>query len=698
MKAVAGGVIWVLLGALWAAQESPLSTSLLAAAAGAATGCWLAYRQSRRTLRLPRLWLLAAGLALAGALLSRVVIDLTLFSRLLGPAGAYRVSDALFWGLELLVLSALLRSSSGRRPSWLALELVLGGWVLASLTRAHEQGYISRPLALVDPLWSSGIDPLPVLIAFGILIVSVLLQLAASHTRKRGRWLDLALMTIILLSLFTLFPSHRLKDLKPEPPTVAVSGQGEEQDQDSQELDFADPVQGDSQDRPVAVVLFSDEYQPERGFYYFRQSAFSLYNGTKMVADPSGRYDHDVATEFPTNRAVEIELAPLSGGYRRPLETRVVLLEEHHQPFGLTNASGFEPQPNPDPKRFQSAYTTFSWVLDRPFEDLLELEVGDPTWDEATRQHYTDAPEDPRYAELLATILADHPQAGPLEKALVIKLWLDTHGIYSQSSGHAGADDPVADFLFGDRTGYCVFFAHAGVYLMRTAGVPARVGSGYAVASQQRGRGSALLVPASSSHAWPEIYLDGAGWVVLDVNPEQNLDPPQESQPQDLKQLLGEMARAASNEHKQSVRFDLQELAARLIGRLLGGLRWLLLAGLAGFYLVKLWRRFRPGFCRDEVLPKAAMIAMLDRLAETGLHRRTGEPRQRFAERCRVVSPTFAELTRAHLAHQMGDPEKRLPVPWRELLARAVAEWKANTAGRVRWLGALNPTSWWSVG
>ncbi|MCA9796738.1 MAG: transglutaminase domain-containing protein, partial [Candidatus Eremiobacteraeota bacterium] len=555
-------------------------------------------------------------------------------------------------------------------------------WVLCSLTQAHEEGYISRPLALVDPLWSSGIDPLPVLIAFGVVIVSLLLQLAASHTRKRGRWLDLAILTILLLALFTLFPSQHLKDLKPAPPTVSAAGQGEEQNQDDEGLDFSDPDQGDSQDRPVAVVLFNDEYQPQSGFYYFRESAFSLYNGTKMVTDTSGRYDRDAAADFPTSQPVEIELPPLSGGLRRPLQTRVVLLEEHHQPFGLTNPSGFAPEPNPDPKRFQSAYTAFSWVLDRPFSEVMDLPVGDSSWDAAAREHYTAAPDDPRYARLLATILADQPQASPLQKALAIKLWLDTNGIYSQSSTHADSDQPVADFLFGDRTGYCVFFAHAAVYLMRTAGLPARVGAGYAVASQQRGRGSALLVPASSSHAWPEIYVEGAGWVVLDVSPEQNLDPPRETQQQDLNQLLGEMARATSPQQKKLVRFDLQEMAARLIGRLLAGLRWLLLAGLAGFYLVKLWRRLRPAFCQAETLPTATLIAVLDRLAETGLQRRTGEPRQRFAERCRAISPTFAELTRAHLAHQMGAPEKRLPVPWRELLARAGAEWKANTPWR----------------
>src|SRR5690606_26724776 len=62
-------------------------------------------------------------------------------------------------------------------------------------------------------------------------------------------------------------------------------------------------------------------------------------------------------------------------------------------------------------------------------------------------------------------------------------------------------------FLFGDLTGYCVHFAHAAVFLMRAVGVPARVGTGYALPEANRQGGSALLLRNSDQHAWPEVYL-----------------------------------------------------------------------------------------------------------------------------------------------------------------------------------------------
>ena len=124
--------------------------------------------------------------------------------------------------------------------------------------------------------------------------------------------------------------------------------------------------------------------------------------------------------------------------------------------------------------------------------------------------------------------------------------WLGREGIYSLKNEHSDAEDPTASFLFGDRTGYCVHFAHAATYLMRSLGVPARVATGYAVSESARQGGSSLLLSGAASHAWPEVFIDDFGWVVLDVYPERALDPPEQPMDADLQRLLGELARGAS--------------------------------------------------------------------------------------------------------------------------------------------------------
>jgi len=76
-------------------------------------------------------------------------------------------------------------------------------------------------------------------------------------------------------------------------------------------------------------------------------------------------------------------------------------------------------------------------------------------------------------------------------------------------------DDPVDEFLFESRRGYCEHFATAFVTLMRAAGVPARVVAGYQ-GGERNPSGGYLIVRQSDAHAWAEVQLEGRGWVRVD--------------------------------------------------------------------------------------------------------------------------------------------------------------------------------------
>ncbi len=77
------------------------------------------------------------------------------------------------------------------------------------------------------------------------------------------------------------------------------------------------------------------------------------------------------------------------------------------------------------------------------------------------------------------------------------------------------ADDPIDDFLFDTRTGFCEHFASAFVFLMRAARVPARVVVGFQ-GGLWNSSGGYLVVRRSDAHAWSEIWLEGEGWVRVD--------------------------------------------------------------------------------------------------------------------------------------------------------------------------------------
>ncbi|HYA38974.1 MAG TPA: DUF3488 and transglutaminase-like domain-containing protein [Candidatus Methylomirabilis sp.] len=76
-------------------------------------------------------------------------------------------------------------------------------------------------------------------------------------------------------------------------------------------------------------------------------------------------------------------------------------------------------------------------------------------------------------------------------------------------------DDPVDQFLFDTRRGFCEHFASAFVTLMRAAGVPSRVVVGY-LGGEINSAGNYLIVRQSDAHAWAEIWVRDRGWVRLD--------------------------------------------------------------------------------------------------------------------------------------------------------------------------------------
>ncbi|WP_420475930.1 transglutaminase TgpA family protein [Noviherbaspirillum sp. ST9] len=75
--------------------------------------------------------------------------------------------------------------------------------------------------------------------------------------------------------------------------------------------------------------------------------------------------------------------------------------------------------------------------------------------------------------------------------------------------------DHVDDFLFTTRAGFCEHYSSAFVVLMRAAGIPARVVTGYQGGELNAADGF-LVVRQSDAHAWAEVWLEKRGWVRID--------------------------------------------------------------------------------------------------------------------------------------------------------------------------------------
>jgi protein-glutamine gamma-glutamyltransferase len=76
-------------------------------------------------------------------------------------------------------------------------------------------------------------------------------------------------------------------------------------------------------------------------------------------------------------------------------------------------------------------------------------------------------------------------------------------------------EQPVDEFLFSTRAGFCEHFSSAFVFLMRAAGIPARVVTGYQ-GGDLNSVDSIITVRQSDAHAWAEVFLAGVGWLRVD--------------------------------------------------------------------------------------------------------------------------------------------------------------------------------------
>ena len=121
--------------------------------------------------------------------------------------------------------------------------------------------------------------------------------------------------------------------------------------------------------------------------------------------------------------------------------------------------------------------------------------------------------------EKLRQSLADYLQTYDLIGASpqTIADHVKASGVYElDTPAVPNGEDLVLYFLTQSHQGYCVHFASATVLLMRSAGIPARYVSGYAVRGPA---GQWNKVTEDDAHAWVEVYVDGAGWIPVDPTP-----------------------------------------------------------------------------------------------------------------------------------------------------------------------------------
>lgn len=253
-------------------------------------------------------------------------------------------------------------------------------------------------------------------------------------------------------------------------------------------------------------VAFRAEFvgrAPKAQDLYWRGPVLSSFNGRTWTREPGMRGEVADTLEFLGS----------------PVQYRVMLEPNgRHWAFALDMPSDWDSSTNivmgsdyqlraffADPVDNKLDYTVTSYTRYRAREDLSD----------ADRERLTRLPEgsNPRTRAMVDEWLASNPSPEELI-AKALNVFRGEQFYYTLTPLPLGRNT-ADDFIFETREGFCEHYASAFTIMLRAAGIPARVVTGYQ-GGELNGIGRYYMIRQSDAHAWTEAWLEGSGWVRVD--------------------------------------------------------------------------------------------------------------------------------------------------------------------------------------
>lgn len=218
---------------------------------------------------------------------------------------------------------------------------------------------------------------------------------------------------------------------------------------------------------------------------------------------------------------------------------------------------------------------------------------------------------------------------------------------YSEDAAELTAgEEPMEAFLHGG-TGNSAWYATAAVLAYRSYGFPARYAEGYYLDGSE----ADVQVTAGDAHAWAEVYIDGLGWVPIDVTPGfyydvytlmEMVQTPQNVEKTAVSDEETEDTDVMQRQGEQNLGREILQDSVRNTGVLLLGSAALLLIVLAGLLIVK--------EVRSTVL-----------LHHTHKQYRNGDARQQQTIICEWIPYALREKgVEMHLGWQVEETEQKI--------------------------------------
>jgi protein-glutamine gamma-glutamyltransferase len=538
----------------------------------------------------------------------------------------------------------------------------------AALFSAHRNFQIDAPKVIANLSWYLGLGQLKglvlisgvfIFLAFSYLYLGLAAPKKASFKLASSASLlslltgALLLITIISIDSFKIYQYYDNIVARRVQNGVGSSSNKE----DDSPLNFYSSLGGSSD--PTALVKLNNDYtnNPYSPILYFREMAVSKITPAKMVlGDP--RYDKDIPRKKGIANYSNKEDSSLYP--RTKLEQVIYLITNHETSFAVDYPIKIDVLNNPNPNRFKAAYKALSLApqkIDK--EKILNLKVGNPEWSKKEWSYYTKQHPDLRYAEYARrlTLGVDNP----ISKAFAITQYFTEEATYTLNTGHSVKlnEDPVAPFLFGDLRGYCVHFAHATVYLLRSLNIPARIATGYLTDMNQSKDGH-ILLRSSDRHAWAEVYIHKLGWVAFDVHPKKvESHATTQVDLKQLEELMGVVQNEGESLPEEVEEKDLskEKIAKKGEGFKITYLYKGLLLAILVVLIIKLFTRFAWLFVSTPpTKARYCYLSLVSLLYDLGIKRLKGETKLEFTKR---VAQTF-NLEEIKLANLINEHKYRI--------------------------------------
>ena len=275
----------------------------------------------------------------------------------------------------------------------------------------------------------------------------------------------------------------------------------------------------------VMRVELLDRSDHEAGRFYLRGVAFDRYDGRAWTNRLSYRLTMSESAQGTfTLRQGQSRGAPHLG----PALRQNILLESldtpvlFAAPFAETvsgkfltvqaDSTGALYLPFPSSSRIEySVVSRSNSVVPADFQP------SPVSYSESFVRHFLQMPLQSERIAVLAREIAQTKRT-TYDKAIAIQDYLSRNFRYSLDAPLAEQAQPLEEFLFTRKTGYCEHYATAMVIMLRAIGIPARLITGF-LAIDWNEYGNYYLVRQQDAHAWVEVHLPHSGWVMMDPTP-----------------------------------------------------------------------------------------------------------------------------------------------------------------------------------